>query len=277
MPLNLKSEYVSAVLFNEYSKEPGMRYVSFIQDLTLKKLLFTFLFDIAKWFNNYLYNALNKQTKINGNAFKGNENQPAKPSKPLMPPNMDKDYFEDRFTFLHEFFNKIRTKSALFKIKRKIEQLQRVLNVPKKQRPSYGAFVYDVDSYFIEIDLKGVMRLIETEKGKVQEVRRTKELDELLYWIFTNITFTMACKKVMEEGPDRRNFRMHIFIKQEELLRTLYPHWRERRHEENNIILKNHPVDQIKENGPAYCEALRKLVRAETIEKAPNYFRYPAR
>ena len=206
-----------------------------------------------------------------------NKGRTLKKPKPLMPPHMDKDRFGDRFTFFHEFLFKLRTKSALYKIKRKIEQLQRVLNVPKDQRPSYGSFVYDVDSYFIEIDKKGVLRLIETEKGRVQEVRRTKDLDELLYWIFTNITFSMACRKVLEEDPERRNLRMHIFLKQEELLKTLYPHWRERRLAEHNLIIKRHPVDKLKENGPAYCEALRKLVRLETIEKSPNYFRYPTR
>jgi len=220
---------------------------------------------------------MNKEIKINGNVTKDNKTLQNKQLLSLMPPNMDKDRFGDKFTFFHEFLHRMRTKSALYKIKKKIEQLQRVLDVPKKQRPSYGAFVYDVDSYFIEIDIKGVMRLIETEKGKVQEVRRTRDLDELLYWVCTNITFNMACKKVMEEGPDRRNFRMHIFIKQEELLRTLYPHWRERRREEHNIILKKHPLDLIKDNNATYCEALRKLVRSETVENAPNYFRYSTR
>jgi len=264
-----------AMLLKDYSKALITGGASSFQKLVRKVHIFhsQVLPDASA--DNYQLSAAGEKLYVKDDSSEDIGDDLSRPTLPLMPTNMDKDRFGQKFVFIHEFLYRMRTKSALNKIKKKIVELQRMIDAPKAQRPSYGSFVYDVDSYFIEIDKKGVLRLIETEKGRVQEVRRAKDLDELLYWIFTNITWNMACKRVMEEDPDRRNLRMHLFIKQEELLRRLYPHWRERRHAEHNMVLKNHPVDQIKENGLAYYEALRKLVRLETIEKAPNYFRYP--
>lgn len=185
-----------------------------------------------------------------------------------------REYFGNKFHSFHEFVHKVKARSSLLKIKRKINQLQRVINAPKELRPSYGAFEY-VDSYFIEIDAKGVMRLIETEKGRIHEVRRTKDLDELLYWIFTNITFAMACKQDMETDIRANDRRIAIFLHQEELLGKLYPHWQDRKHAEYEAFIKNHPKDDTSAEDSSYCEALRKLIRSETVENASNYFRYP--
>lgn len=183
------------------------------------------------------------------------------------------EYFGNKFHSFHEFVHKVRARASLLKIKRKINQLQRIINAPKELRPSYGAFEY-VDSYFIEIDPKGVMRLIETEKGRIHEVRRTKDLDELLYWIFTNITFAMACKQEREPDTKAKDRRIAIFLHQEELLGRLYPHWRDKKHAEYATFMKNHPKDDTSPGDISYCEALRKLIRSETIENASNYFRY---
>ncbi|MGE5395547.1 MAG: Imm63 family immunity protein [Candidatus Saccharibacteria bacterium] len=183
------------------------------------------------------------------------------------------EYFGNKFHSFHEFVHKVRARSSLLKIKRKINQLQRIINAPKELRPSYGAFEY-VDSYFIEIDTKGVMRLIETENGRIHEVRRTKDLDELLYWIFTNITFAMACKREMETGTGEKDRRIGIFLQQEELLGKLYQHWQDRKHAEYEAFMKNHPKDDTSPEDISYCEALRKLIRSETVENASNYFKY---
>lgn len=199
------------------------------------------------------------------------------PSSPLSPSSNaleQGEYFGNKFHSFHEFVHKVRARSSLLKIKRKINKLQRIINAPKELRPSYGAFEY-ADSYFIEIDNKGVMRLIETEHGRIHEVRRTKDLDELLYWIFTNITFAMACKQAMENSIQLKDPRRAIFLQQEELMGKLYPHWQVRIRAEYKVFIKNHPQD---DNSPAditYCEALRKLIRSETVENTSNYFRFP--
>jgi hypothetical protein len=183
------------------------------------------------------------------------------------------EYFGNKFHSFYEFVHKVRARSSLLKIKRKINQLQRIINAPKELRPSYGAFNY-VDSYFIELDTNGVMRLIETENGRIQEVRRTRDLDELLYWIFTNITFTMACKQETGNHPPSLDPRIGIFLQQEQLLGKLYPHWQDRMHAEYEAFIKKHPKDDTSVEDVSYCEALRKLIRSETVENASNYFRY---
>lgn len=198
------------------------------------------------------------------------------PGQPLTAPDAreENEYFGNKFNFLHEFLHSIKTKAELLKIKRKINQLQRLIDAPRMLRPSYGALEYDVNSYYIEIDKKGVMRLIETEKNRVREVRRTKELDELLYWIFTNITFSMAFTIKSGNNADGYDHRRQIFLKQEELLGKLNPRWKEKKHAEYKAFLRKYPVDNIPGEGPAYFEALRKLIRLETVENQPNYFRF---
>lgn len=202
------------------------------------------------------------------------DKEPVKPSIPSSNALEQGEYFGNKFHSFHEFVHKVRARSSLLKIKRRINKLQRIINAPKELRPSYGAFEY-ADSYFIEIDTKGVMRLIETEHGRIHEVRRTKDLDELLYWIFTNITFAMACKQELENSPSVSDKRIGIFLQQEELLGKLYPHWQDKKHAEYEAFIKNHPKDDTSTTDISYCEALRKLIRSETVENTSNYFRFP--
>lgn len=202
------------------------------------------------------------------------EKEPSVPSGISSNALEQREYFGNKFHSFHEFVHKVRARSSLLKIKRKINQLQRIINAPKELRPSYGAFDY-VDSYFIELDTKGVMRLIETENGRIHEVRRTRDLDELLYWIFTNITFAMACKQEAGNHPPSPDPRIEIFLQQEQLLGKLYPHWQDRKHAEYEAFIKKHPKDDTSVGDTSYCEALRKLIRSETVENASNYFRYP--
>lgn len=199
------------------------------------------------------------------------------PGQPVPAPNAKdaNEYFGNKFNFLYEWIHSIRKKVELLKIKKRINQLQRAIEAPKMLRPSYASLGYDADSYYIEIDNLGVMRLIETQKNRTREVRRTKDQDELLYWIFTNITFTMAFTSKRGNNADTYDHRKQIFLKQEELLGRLNPHWKEKKHAEYKAFMKKYPVDNIPGEGPAYFEALRKLIRAETIENQPNYFRFP--
>lgn len=186
-----------------------------------------------------------------------------------------KDHFDDNPNFIQEFFRKLKAKASLLRIKKKINELARKIDAPRKLRPSYGSFDYEMDSFFIEIDQKGVMRLIETEKGQVHEVRRTRDLDELLYWIFTNITFSMAFKLAIEKPIGSLDRRKLIFQFQEELLGKLNPLWKDKIREEYKEFLKNHPLDENKGRGHDYYEVLRKQIRAEIVEKSASYFRFP--
>lgn len=215
--------------------------------------------------------------ELNTGSFSASGISKENQQKPITSPNEkdENEYFGNKFNVLHEFLHSIRTKVELLKIRRKINQLQRIIDAPKMLRPSYGTLGYDMNSYFIEIDKKGIMRLIETEKNRVHEVRRTKDLDELLYWIFTNITFSMACTNKSGRNADTYDHRKQIFLRQEELLGKLNPHWKEKKHAEYRNFIKKYPVDDIPGDGPAYFETLRKQIRLETVENAPNYFRFP--
>lgn len=211
------------------------------------------------------------------NPYAASNSNKEQPQMPVTSPNTkdENEYFGNKFKYLYDFFHSIRTKVELLRIRKKINQLQRIIDAPKMLRPSYGVLGYDMNSYFIEIDRKGIMRLIETEQNRVHEVRRTKDLDELLYWIFTNITFSMACTNKSGNNADSYDHRRQIFLRQEELLGKLNPHWKEKKHAEYKELMKKYPADNLQGDGPAYFEALRKLIRIETVENSPNYFRFP--
>ena len=78
---------------------------------------------------------------------------------------------------------------------------------------------------FIEVDSFGTMFFVIRERGEEIERRITTKLEDLLYWIFSGITFTMACKYELENRIDEQDARILIFRKQTELLNAINGEW----------------------------------------------------
>ncbi|HTE26718.1 Imm63 family immunity protein [Flavitalea sp.] len=127
-------------------------------------------------------------------------------------------------------------------LKKIIEELASKINAPGNLLPTYrisddGALPH------IVIDEAGVYHFIVVERGQELEHRQTNALDELLYWVFAGITFSMACKYELRHRVRNQDFRKLLFQHQEQLLATLSQGWKEREAEEHKLILEKSPFD----------------------------------
>lgn len=78
---------------------------------------------------------------------------------------------------------------------------------------------------FIEVDDSGLIYLIVRERGEEYERYITDTIDALLYWVFRDITFTMASKSELDNRVDNQDSRVIIYDEQIKLLNILNPQW----------------------------------------------------
>ena len=89
---------------------------------------------------------------------------------------------------------------------------------------------------------------VATERGQELERKKTQDPDELLYWLVSDLTWTMAgdyelAHRVPGRDPRRLRFQKHL-----ELLADVDPEWSQRTQAEYDRILAEHPFcDRPKE------------------------------
>jgi hypothetical protein len=71
------------------------------------------------------------------------------------------------------------------------------------------------------------------ENGSEHARRKTTSLDEILYWIFADVTFSLAVTWEVAHRVKGEDVRRGIFTKQLELLEQLDPVWASRSRLEN--------------------------------------------
>ncbi len=85
------------------------------------------------------------------------------------------------------------------------------------------------------------------DKDTVSIKRQTNSLQELLYWIFDDITFHMGVNHAINHRVTDVDPRRMIFKKQLELLQILRPDWKEQKQLEIQEVLAKHPYrDELK-------------------------------
>lgn len=92
--------------------------------------------------------------------------------------------------------------------------------------PTYGRSE-DLARPHIESAPQGMSYVI-VERGNEMQRHTTTELDTLLYWIFRDITFSMAVDHEIAHRIDEQDFRIVLFQHQLVLLQVLRPEWRDR-------------------------------------------------
>jgi hypothetical protein len=71
------------------------------------------------------------------------------------------------------------------------------------------------------------------------ELRSTPIMDEMLYWIFSAATFTMAIEAT---GPREGDDRAELFESQLSILKSLSNNWYKKRSEEIQDVLRRYPL-----------------------------------
>jgi hypothetical protein len=85
--------------------------------------------------------------------------------------------------------------------------------------------------------------LIVTERGEDLSRRRTRDVDELLYWVMAGLTWKMASDHELAHRRKGEDTRRQLFAKQVELLATISPEWAERQRREQAAILERYPFE----------------------------------
>ncbi len=142
-------------------------------------------------------------------------------------------------------------------IRKKVDELSLKINAPTHLLPTYGHVIGDATPC-VEVDSNGFMFYVISERGQKFERRKTDKIDDLLYWIFASVTFSMSCDYELKNRIEDKNGRRIIFGKQEELLRQLDETWMEREQAENQCILKSFPFDDLAGLRATFCGQLRQ-------------------
>jgi hypothetical protein len=148
-------------------------------------------------------------------------------------------------------------KFTLEEIKALIDTLAEKINAPKRLLPTYGHSIDGAHPH-IEVDeSNGQLFYVIVERG--QELKRdfAVDVDDLLYRVFSDVTFDMALQFELDNRIENEDSRRQMFAKQEELLGILSDKWQEREKKEHLSILRRNPFDDYASIRADYSKQLR--------------------
>ena len=121
-----------------------------------------------------------------------------------------------------------------------IRQLGKVIDAPSSLIPATVPSAWGAPH--IEAD-GSAYHFVVCERGQELERRTTLEMDELLYWTFQSITFSMAADWELAHRQRGQDARRQLFKRQHELLGKLKVAWAARRDAEVAETLREHPFN----------------------------------
>jgi len=155
-----------------------------------------------------------------------------------------------------------------------VEDIATKINAPKDLLPTYG-YSRDFAYPHIEVDNVGLFHFVIVERGQELNRKTTDSLDTLLYWIFSGVTFSMACDYELKHRMEEKDCRRIMFDKQEELIGVLSGTWRQKENEEHKNILKSYPFDDLAGLRATYSGQLRQQGYSESEIDKLAYEKYP--
>jgi hypothetical protein len=123
-------------------------------------------------------------------------------------------------------------------VERLVRERAQGLDAREESFPSFGRS-RDFGDAHIEIDDR--YHWVTVERGRELERRTTADLDELLYWIFSSITWDLASAYEMNHRRGGVDTRRLLFAKHIELLDGLDIAWGSRKWAELAAIVAQHP------------------------------------
>lgn len=112
---------------------------------------------------------------------------------------------------------------SLDEVKDAVNQLAPIIQPPEDLLPTYGV---RRDNGYPHIEIDGtLMSYVTMERGQETERRSSTELDDILYWVFESVTFSMAADWELHHRVEGQDFRRLLWTKQLELLDALNPTW----------------------------------------------------
>lgn len=128
---------------------------------------------------------------------------------------------------------------SLREIEETVNRLAGNIGAPGDLLPTYG-HSEDFARPHVEVDGRGY-HFVVVERGRELERVTTDTLDELLYLIFSGVTFSMASDHELRHRVEGRDSRRLLFATQVDLLTRLSPDWGRRESARHERILRTHP------------------------------------
>lgn len=162
---------------------------------------------------------------------------------------------------------------TLQQIEEQVNTLAAKIDAPFDLLPTYG-YTRDFAWPHIEVNHNG-MHYVIVERGKEIERITTQDIDELLFRIFSVVTFTIAGKYELQHRVNTQDSRRILFTRQEELLGMLKPAWQQREQAAHTAILQRYPFDDYGVVRVEYWRQLRAQGYSEEEIKKLAYDKYP--
>ncbi len=121
-------------------------------------------------------------------------------------------------------------------IKKEIDQYAAKIDVPKDYLPTYEHSL-DFAHPYIEIDKNDKYNYVIEERGSELSRKVFNTINDLLFQVFSDITFEMAVKYEVNNRIVGQDTRILLFKKQEELMGILNKNWEEKEKKIHTKIL----------------------------------------
>jgi hypothetical protein len=153
---------------------------------------------------------------------------------------------------------------SLAEIEKDVTHLAAQIGASAALLPTYGGTT-DFARPHIEVDSRGY-HYVTVERG--EELRRTttRDYDDLIYYIFADITFNLACAYELANRIENQDFRRIMFEHQVKLLSRISTNWSEREFKEHEKILRDHPFD---DDSDTRVQLSKEVGWAKACEKYP--------
>ncbi len=144
---------------------------------------------------------------------------------------------------------------TLSEIEVKVNELAQKIGAPQNILPTYG-YSEQIARPHVEVS-PWAYQYVVAQSG--QEVSRftTRDIDQLLYKIFADVTFGLAITYAEKNHIENQDIRRSAFQRQVELLTLLSPQWGERGSQEHAQTLMQAPFDDDGSLRAAYWKSLR--------------------
>jgi hypothetical protein len=113
-------------------------------------------------------------------------------------------------------------------------------------RPIFRTYPADDGAAHVEFD-GCFYHYVSCERGRENERRIASGEDEILYWLLSDVVFSVACDFELKHRVKGKSSRRLLFAKELELMRVLNVQWEARKRKEINEVIAKAPFDDATE------------------------------
>jgi hypothetical protein len=164
---------------------------------------------------------------------------------------------------------------TLSEIEVKVNELAQKIGAPQNILPTYG-YSEQTARPHVEVSPRAYHYVV-AQSGQEVSHYTTRDIDQLLYKIFVDVTFGLAISNAEKNRIENQDIRRSAFPHQIELLTLLSPQWGEKISQEQEQTLKQAPFDDDGSIRAAYGNSLKEqgYSVAQANKMAHDKYPYP--